>query len=421
MKAEIICVGTELLLGNIVNTNAAYLAEKLAGLGISCFYQTVVGDNRERLLDTLGTAAKRSEIIILSGGLGPTQDDLTKETVAEFCKKKLVMDEASKKHIEEYFAARGIKPVDSNWKQAMLPEGCRIFENHNGTAPGMAIEDKKGRFILLPGPPEELRAMFEESVAPYLKEFSSNVILSQMVKTCGLSESKVEEKIRDLIDNQTNPTLATYAKNGEVHIRVTASAESEKEAAKLIKPMVKELKNRFGNEIYTTENDVTLEKALADLLTSAGLTISCAESCTGGLVSATLINVPGISDLYKAGFVTYSNKAKRKLLGVKKGTLQKFGAVSSETAQEMVKGLLAATKTDVGISVTGIAGPDGGTKEKPVGLVYIGCNVKGKITVKEYHFQGNREKVRQSSVTAALMLARMCVLEYLSKVTFGKK
>ena len=415
MTAEIICVGTEILLGNIVNTNAAYLAEQLAGLGISCYYQTVVGDNGERLMETLELAAKRSEVIILSGGLGPTQDDLTKETVAKFCGKKLLMDEKSKKQIAEYFEKRKMKPTGNNWKQAMVPEGARVFENHNGTAPGMAVETNKNKFILLPGPPEELRLMFEESVAPYLKEQSPFVILSQTVKTCGLSESAVEEQLRDLIDKQTNPTIATYAKTGEVHVRVTAKADSQKEASKLIKPMVKELKSRFGNDIYSTDDGVTLEKALADLLQSAGLTISCAESCTGGLISATLINVPGISELYKAGFVTYANKAKRKLLGVKKGTLEKYGAVSSQTAQEMVKGLLAETKTDVGIAVTGIAGPDGGTKEKPVGLVYISCNVKGKITVKECHFNGTREKIRRASVTTALMLARSCVLEYLSK------
>ncbi len=415
MTAEIICVGTELLLGNIVNTNAAYLAQQLAALGITSYYQTVVGDNRERLLDALELAAKRSELIILSGGLGPTRDDLTKETVAEFCSKKLVTDEKSKKQIEAYFVARGIKPTKNNWKQAMVPEGCKVLENHNGTAPGIVVETKKNKFVLLPGPPEELRLMFEESVVPYLKGLSSDVIFSQTVKTCGLAESAVEDRLRDLIEGQTNPTIATYAKTGEVHVRVTAKAETPKEAQKLVKPVVKELKSRFGNDIYSTDDGVTLEKALADLLESAGLTISCAESCTGGLVSATLINVPGISELYKAGFVTYSNKAKRKLLGVKKGTLQKYGAVSSQTAEEMVRGLLAETKTDVGIAVTGIAGPDGGTSEKPVGLVYISCNVKGKITVKECHFQGTREKIRNASVAAALMLARRCVLEYLSK------
>lgn len=420
MKAEIICVGTELLLGNIVNTNAAYLSEQLAGLGVTCHYQTVVGDNHDRILETLGIAAKRNDLILLCGGLGPTPDDLTKETVAEFCKKKLVMDENSKKNIADYFAARGIKPADNNWKQALLPEGCKVFDNHNGTAPGMALEAGKVKYILLPGPPEELKLMFEESVIPYLKALSTNKILSQTVKICGLSESRVAEQIADLIEKQSNPTIATYAKPGEVHIRVTANADDQKEAAKLIKPVVKELKNRFGNDIYTTEDKVTLEKALVDLLTSANLTISCAESCTGGLLSATLVSVPGVSELYKAGFVTYSNKAKRRLLNVKKGTLQKYGAVSQQTAQEMVKGLLTETKTDVGIAVTGIAGPDGGTKEKPVGLVYISCNVKGKVTVSECHFKGDREKIRHQSVAAALMLARSCVLEYLSKVTFGK-
>lgn len=420
MTAEIICVGTELLLGNIVNTNAAYLARELAQLGITCYYQTVVGDNRERLLQALKQAADRAELLILSGGLGPTEDDLTKETAAEFAGKKLVMDERSRERIADYFRKRGMDIAGNNWKQALIPEGSIVFDNDNGTAPGMALELESCKMILLPGPPMELQPMFAQRVVPYLKEFTDGVIASRIVKTCGLSESSVEMEIRDLIDGQTNPTIATYAKTGEVHIRVTARANTEKEAGKLLKPMVKELKNRFGNDIYTTEEDVTLEKALAELLISAGMTITCAESCTGGLLSATLINVPGISELYKIGYVTYSNKAKRKLLGVKKSTLDKYSAVSLQTAEEMARGLLANSKADVGVAVTGLAGPDGGTKEKPVGLVYIGCNVKGKVTVEEYHFVGNREKIRQSSVVAALMQTRRCVLEYLSKVTFGK-
>ena len=420
MVSETICVGTELLRGNVVNTNAAFLARELAGLGIDCVYQTVVGDERETILEALRAASKRADLLVLSGGLGPTKDDLTRETAAEFAGKKLVEDERSRKLIKEYFDRRGIKPADNNWKQAMIPEGSRVFDNHNGTAPGMALETKNCRIVLLPGPPEELQLMFRESVEPYLKEFVSGVILSQTVKTVGKPESLVEKEILGLIDRQENPSVATYAQDGEVHIRVTARAESRKEANKLIKPIVKELKNQFGDEIYTTEDDVTLERALADLLLDQDMTISCAESCTGGLLSAALVNVPGISELFKAGLVTYSNKAKRRLLGVKKSTLQKYGAVSRQTAEEMVKGLLADSRTDVGISVTGIAGPDGGTKEKPVGLVYIGCSVKGKVTVQECHFAGSREKIRRSSVTAALMLARRCVLEYVSKVTFGK-
>ena len=420
MKAEIICVGTEILMGNIVNTNAAYISAGLAGLGISCYYQSVVGDNDARLKEVFDESSKRADIVILSGGLGPTEDDLTKETVSRALNKKLILDDKAWKQIQKFFEKRNLKLTDNNKKQAYVPEGAKVLYNKNGTAPGIIVEGEGVTAILLPGPPGELIPMWDNQVVPYLRSISGECFYSEMVKICGSGESFVETDLKDLIDAQDNPTIATYAKTGEVHIRVTAGGETAKEAGKLIKPLVKELKNRFGNDIYTTEDEVTLEKALADLLTSAELTISCAESCTGGLVSATLINVPGISELYKAGFVTYSNKAKRRLLGVKKGTLQKYGAVSSQTAEEMVKGLLAETKTDVGIAVTGIAGPDGGTKEKPVGLVYISCNVKGKITVKECHFKGDREKVRRSSVTAALMLARSCVLEYLSKVTFGK-
>ena len=420
MTAEIICVGTELLLGNIVNTNAAFLAERLAALGISCHYQTVVGDNRERILEVLKIASGRADLMILTGGLGPTEDDLTAETVAEFCKKRMSFDDKTKKRIAAWFEKRGIKPSDNNWKQAMIPEGSIIFQNNNGTAPGMAVLSGGKKYILLPGPPDELSQMFLESVEPYLAKDTTGIILSQTVKTCGVSESSIEENLTDLIKSQGNPTIATYAKTGEVHVRVTAHADSEKDAAKMIKPIVKELKARFGNDIYTTQEEITLEKAFAELLESAELTISCAESCTGGILSGRLTNVPGISELFKTGLVTYSNKSKRRLLGVKKGTLQKYGAVSSQTVQEMVKGLVAVTKTDVGIAISGIAGPDGGSKEKPVGLVYIGCCVKGKVTVKEYHFSGNREKIRNMAVTTALMFARSCVLEYLSKMTFGK-
>lgn len=421
MTVEFICVGTELLLGNIVNTNAAYLAEKCAGLGLSCYFQTVVGDNEERLTMVLKTAVERSDIVILSGGLGPTEDDLTKEAAAKVCGKKLVLHEPSQKAIKSYFEEKGIEPTDNNWKQAMLPEGCIVLDNHNGTAPGVIMETESAKVILLPGPPGELCPMFEESVEPYLCGLTSRIICSQTVKICGLGESKVETMVKDLIDVQTNPTIATYAKTGEVHIRVTAGAEDKKAAMKLIKPVVKELKNRFGNDIYTTEGDVTLEKAVVDLLQANDLTVTCAESCTGGLLSARLINVPGVSDMYKTGIVTYSNKAKRRFLGVKKTTLQKYGAVSEQTAEEMAKGAALLTKADVSVAVTGIAGPDGGTEEKPVGLVYIACNVKGKIVVKKYHFSGNRSRVRESTVSAALVLMRSCILEYFSKVTFGKK
>lgn len=411
MVVEFIFVGTELLLGNIVNTNAAYLSEKCAGLGLSCYYQTVVGDNESRLTGVLQMAMDRSDIVILSGGLGPTEDDLTKEVAAKVCGRTLYMHEPSRMALESYFVKRGIELTDNNWKQAMMPEGAIVLENHNGTAPGAVIEADKAKVILLPGPPNELHPMFEESVAPYLMGLTNQVIFSQTVKICGVGESKAETMVKDLIDAQTNPTLATYAKTGEVHIRVTANADTEENAMKLIKPVVKELKDRFGKAVYTTEEDTTLEKAVVELLVSKDLTITCAESCTGGLLSGRLINVSGVSDVYKAGFVTYSNKAKHRLIGVKKSTLKKYGAVSPETAREMAEGAACAAKSDVAISVTGIAGPDGGTEEKPVGLVYIGCSVKGKVTVKKYQFSGSRSKIRESAVAAALTLLRKCVLE----------
>ena len=261
--------------------------------------------------------------------------------------------------------------------------------------------------------------MFEESVIPGIQKLHEGTIYSQTVKICGVAESKAETMVKDLIDNQTNPTIATYAKTGEVHIRVTAKAETQKEAAKLVKPVVKELKQRFGYDIYSTDDETTLEKAVVDLLIANELTVTCAESCTGGLLSARLINVPGVSDVYKAGFVTYSNKAKRKHLGVKKSTLQKYGAVSKQTAEEMVKGVAFAAKADVAVSVTGIAGPDGGTKEKPVGLVYIGCCIKGKVAVTEVHLTGERNEIREAATAAALAFMRNNMLEYYSRVTFG--
>jgi len=412
MTVEIICVGTELLLGNIVNTNAAYLAEQCAGLGLSCYYQSVVGDNKERLADAVRTAIGRSDIILFSGGLGPTQDDLTKETVAEVFGKKQVLHEESKERIRAYFERRGLELTENNWKQAYIPEDSIVLNNENGTAPGVIIEGGQACAILLPGPPNELKPMFEQSVRPYLLQKQPGVIYSRVVKICGVGESKVETQIRDLIDGQDNPTIAPYAKTGEVHLRVTAKAEDEKTAKKLIKPVVRELKARFGNNVYTTDADVNLEQAVVELLMGNDLTVSTAESCTGGMLAARLINVPGVSDSFKSGYITYANKAKRKVLGVKKTTLAKYGAVSEETVREMVEGVVRVAKTDVGVAVTGIAGPDGGTKEKPVGLVYIACHVCGVTTVKELRLSGNRSKIRENTVAQALILMRKCILEF---------
>ncbi len=423
LTVELISVGTEILMGNIINTNAAYLAERCVRLGLNCYYQDVVGDNAGRLKSTIDTALGRADIVILCGGLGPTDDDLTKETAAACMGRELYLDEESKAAISDYFARIGRVPTDNNWKQAMMPKDSIILPNHNGTAPGCIIadKDKNKHVILLPGPPEELKLMFEESVEPYLSSLTPGAIVSKTVKVCGIGESKAETIISDLIKSQSNPTIATYAKTGEVHIRVSASADDEQAARKLVKPIVKELKERFGEAIYSTSDDVTLEKAVVDLIIGNELTVSTVESCTGGLLAGRLVSVPGVSDAFKSGLITYSNKSKRKLAGVKKSTLDKYGAVSKQTATEMVKGLAALTKSDITVATTGIAGPGGGTADKPVGLVYIACSVCGNVTVKECHFTGNRQKIRDNSVTAALNLMRQCILKYYSEKTFGKE
>lgn len=406
MTAEIICVGTELLLGNIVNTNAAFLSEKLAYLGINCYFQTVVGDNRDRLLSVINTALSRADILIFSGGLGPTEDDLTKETVAEALGKKLIRDKWAEQEIADYFALRGHIPTDNNWKQADVIEGCEILYNKNGTAPGIFVSEGEKTVILLPGPPLELKSMFTDSVMPKLQQKCGQVFYSQTVKIVGPGESSVETQILDMLNTQENPTIAPYAKTGEVHLRVTARAKDEKEAREKTAPVVEELYRRFGNAVYTTDADETLEMALTKLLIKKKYTMTTAESCTGGMIAARMVNAPGVSAVLKSGFITYANEAKEELLGVSHDTLEKFGAVSRETAEEMAEGAVKAAHTDAAVAVTGIAGPDGGTKEKPVGLVYIGVNVRGNVEVREYHFSGSRQKIRESVTAAALTFLR---------------
>lgn len=412
MVVELVCVGTELLLGNIVNTNAAYLSVKCAELGLSMFHQSVVGDNEERLADVLKTALDRSDVVILCGGLGPTKDDLTKEVAASVMGMELKEDHHSRERIEEYFKNSRHKVItDNNWKQALVPEGAIVLDNDNGTAPGIIMEKKGKSVILLPGPPNELVPMFESKVYDYLNKLRPEIICSTMVKLCGLGESFVETEISDLIEKQTNPTIATYAKTGQVHLRVTAKAANEKEARKLMKPMIKELVNRFGTHIFTMNENEDMEEVIVRLLKERELTLTTAESCTGGLIAARITDVPGASEVFKQGLVTYSNRAKRKLLDVKKSTLKEYGAVSEKTAREMAKNGAFITGSDICISVTGIAGPDGGTEEKPVGLVYIGCCYNNKTTVKEFHFKGERRKVRELTVANALTMLWECILE----------
>ena len=321
MTAEIICVGTEILLGNIVNTNAAYLSERLASLGISVFFETTVGDNPERLENVIRQGLERSDILILSGGLGPTKDDLTKEIATKACGQGLVEDEEALRRLKEYFARSHRNMTENNLKQALVPEDCTVLYNENGTAPGMVIHAKEGKkVVLLPGPPNELLPMFHDQVEPIIKELSSEVLYSDVVKIDCMGESRVAAEIEDLIEKQTNPTVAPYAKLGEVHLRVTAKAVSEDEAKKLVTPITEELYRRFGHKIFTTKEDETLEDVVVDMLSKHHYTIAAAESCTAGMFTARLVNVAGASDVLNESFITYANEAKMKYLGVKEET-----------------------------------------------------------------------------------------------------
>ena len=396
MKAEILSVGTEILLGDIVNTNSQYLSKRLADLGISVYNQSVVGDNPKRLLEAYNLAFSRADLVITTGGLGPTKDDLTKEVAFEYFGKQSVVHEPSLKIIEGYFKDRNKPMVESNKKQAYFPVDAVVLPNNNGTAPGCIIEENQKIVALLPGPPWEMKPMFEEAVVPYLQKFQQGILVSKVLRVIGVGESSAEKMIEDIMDNQTNPTVAPYAKAGEMTFRITAKASTYDEGIKLMEPMETEIRSRLGNNIYG-EGNITLEDVVGEMLVNKKLTIATAESCTGGMVASSLINYPGISSAFIEGAVTYSNDAKINRLGVKKETLDKYGAVSSEIAAEMAQGIAKTAGTSIGLSTTGIAGPGGGSDEKPVGLVYVGLYMKGKVKTKMLKLSGDRQKVRASA------------------------
>ena len=405
MKAEILAVGTEILLGDIVNTNAQYLARRLADLGIAVYHQSVVGDNRERLLEAYRLAFSRADLVITTGGLGPTKDDLTKEVAFEYFNKQSVVHEPSMRIIEGYFKNMNRPMVESNKKQAYFPVDAMILPNNNGTAPGCIIEENGKIVALLPGPPREMKPMFEEAIVPYLKKFQQGVLVSKVLRVVGVGESSAEKMIEDILDSQTNPTVAPYAKDGEMIFRITAKANNQAEGIVLMKPMEEAIRSRLGNNIYG-EGDITLENVLSEMLVNKKLTIATAESCTGGMVAAKLINYPGISSVFMEGAVTYSNEAKINRLGVKAETLDKYGAVSSQIAAEMAEGIAKTAGTKIGLSTTGIAGPDGGSLEKPVGLVYVGLYINGEVKTKMLRLSGDRQKIRERATMQLLDLLR---------------
>ena len=400
MNGEIIAVGTELLLGNIVNTNAQFLSEELSNIGINVYYQTVVGDNKERLKEVIKCALSRADLLILTGGLGPTDDDLTKETVASLLGLDMYLHKESQELIEKYLNK---KISQSNLKQAYIPKGAIILKNDNGTAPGIIIENGEKIIVLLPGPPKEMAPMFSQKVKPYLEKKSPYVMRSKILRLFGIGESSIGDKIKDLMQNE-NPTVAPYAKDNETILRVTARAASKEEADNLNSKMIKEIDKRLGEFIYS-HDDTALNIVCARKLIEKNITIAAAESCTAGLFAATLAETPGISSVLFESVVTYANEAKEKYLGVKHETLEKFGAVSEETAREMADGIRELSKADVGISITGLAGPDGGTEKKPVGLVYIGIATEDGTKTYELKLIGrDRNKIRHAAVMNALSI-----------------
>lgn len=411
MNAEIIAVGTELLLGQIVNTNAKFLSVELSKVGVNVFYQTVVGDNEQRLLDALSIAFGRCDMVVLTGGLGPTADDLTKETVAKYFGLELVEDKASMDAIYARFERTGGEMAESNRKQAMMPKGCTILKNDNGTAPGAIVEQDGKIAVILPGPPSEMEPMYTTKVYPWLRQRCPDQLYSKVLRVFGVGESSLEEKLADLMQNQTDPTIAPYAKEAEVELRITTRAKTEAEAMERINPVAKQIEKTVPGCVYGYDDD-TLASALFRVLQRTGKTIATAESCTGGMLGEALTSVPGISAYFGYGVVTYANDVKEDILGVKHATLVAHGAVSEQTAMEMVEGLLQKSGADAAVSVTGIAGPGGATSEKPVGLVYVGyADSDGVRDCKELHLTGDRGRIRRVTVKNALDLARRKLME----------
>ncbi len=413
MVCEIICVGTELLLGDILNTNAQFLSQELAALGIAVLHRQEVGDNPERMRETIAKALSRSELVILSGGLGPTADDLTKEICCEVMGEELVFDKAIADKIKKYFASRGRAMPENNLKQAYVPKANGlVFENRNGTAPGCAVEKNGKIAVMLPGPPRELKPMFEQSVKPYLAAKTGGVILSKQVRTFGLGESDMAARVDELLKSE-NPTVAPYAKDGEALLRVTARAQTQEEAAEMCDKAIEKIREIIGEYIYAVDCS-SLEERAVELLKRQGKTLALAESCTGGYIAKRITDIPGSSSVFEYGIVSYSNEVKQRLLGVKSETLEKYTEISEQTAAEMAEGVRKLSGADFALSVTGISGPGGGSEDKPVGLAYIGfaCAEKTQVRVLK---TGKSENAREYNRYVAASTALHMLIEYLKE------
>ena len=404
--AELIAIGTELLLGNIANTDAQMISQGLSELGINVYYHTVVGDNPDRVRQAVEIARRRADIIITTGGLGPTCDDLTKVALAEAFGKPLVYHEPSAQRIRDRFAAMERPVTENNFQQAMVPEGCTVLDNDWGTAPGVAFEADGTHVILLPGPPRECEMMFRHRAVPYLKTLSDGVIASRTVKTFGIGESAAEALLRDLMNALHNPTLAPYAKPTGTELRITAHAATEEEAYALIAPVEEQVKEILGEHVIgVTVNSI--QEVCLNLLKEKARTLGTAESCTGGLIAKLITDLPGASAVLKGGIVSYTNEVKAGVLGVPEDMLEKYGAVSPQVAESMARGAKKVLGCDIALSATGVAGPDPDDRGNPVGLVYLGLAYGEDCIVREYHAgKGDRDRVRRMSAGTALDMVR---------------
>ena len=415
---EILAVGTELLLGNIANTDAQMLSQGLSELGLNVYYHTVVGDNPERVTQAVDIAKKRADIIITTGGLGPTCDDLTKNVLAKAFGKKLVFDQASADRCKAFFDRIGRPMTDNNLQQAMLPEGCTILANDWGTAPGCAFYAEGCHVIMLPGPPSECRPMFYNRAVPYLSQLSEGVIASHTLKLFGIGESSMEAQLREQMNHMSNPTLAPYAKEGECELRVNANAPTVEEAEELLKPTVEQVKKLFGNKVYGVDVS-SMEQVVEQYLLEKGMTIGCAESCTGGLIAKRLTDVPGASKVFKGGIVSYTNEVKHNVLGVPQEMLDEFGAVSAPVAQAMAEGARRALGCDIALASTGVAGPDPDDRGNEVGTMFVAIATPEGSFVRPLHL-GNRPvraRLRTQTAHHAFDLAR----RYLTGIQYGQQ
>ncbi len=409
MKCEILCIGTELLTGATVNTNANFLSKELSAIGVDVYYQTTIGDNPLRLQECLDIAINRTDCIIITGGLGPTQDDLTKLAVASYFNMPLYRDDEQVHKLKKRFKNSGYELTENNFRQCDIPMGASIMNNSCGTAPGIHIEKNGVDVFMLPGVPREMKAMFTESVLPILQSKSKQIVKSRYFNICDMGESQIEDKLLDLIEHQTNPTIATYAGIEEVTVRITANGTDEDEIDKLLEQTGKIINERFGTSIFSRDR-TSLSKTVGALLKAKHLSLSTAESCTGGQIASALTAIPGISEVFETGLVTYSNRAKKTLLGVSDNILDTYGAVSHQTAEAMCQGLLSRTNSDLAVSVTGIAGPGGGSNAKPVGLVYIAVADRNQIIIEKCRFRGDRSQIQRRSVNKAFAMLRNLII-----------